>query len=160
PNARLRLMAAVMVGIDTGLRLAELRQMQWPEIQFAPRAQVWVPKERAKSKKNRWVPLLARSAKLLRSMYDSALEAGGGDAKKMVKWVFPNDTNDGPRVNFDKALRQFAGSYPNKKRDRRIDGPVVEAGLTPFSWHDLRRTCGCRLLQGQRAYQPGSHPRL
>ena len=151
PDARLNLMAAVIVAIDTGLRLAELRQMQWSEIQFAPKAQVWVPKDRAKSRKDRWVPLLPRAAKLLWGTREKALAAAGGDVKKMCRWVFPSDDNTGPRINLDKALRQFAGTYPDKKRKRLIDGPVLKDGMAPFSWHDLRRTwaAACSRARGR-----------
>ena len=57
--------------------------------------------------------------------------------------MFPKETAEGeapgPRVNFDKTLRQFVG------------GPCAAAGIAPFAWHDLRRTCGCRLLQLYKA---------
>lgn len=63
-------------------------------------------------------------------------------------------------VLYDKYVRSIAGTYPDKKRTRLIDGPVLKDGMAPFSWHDLRRICGCRLLQGQRATELGSHPKL
>jgi integrase len=126
PEARLNLSMAVIVAIDTGLRVAEIRQLRWDEITFGGKPQIWVPKERAKSGRDRWVPLLPRTLTLLKRMHGT----------KKCQWVFPNDTNDGPRVNFDKALRHFAGSYPDKTGKRIIDGPVVMAGLKPFSWHD------------------------
>jgi integrase len=142
PDARLTLLRAVIVAIDTGLRVCEIRQMEWKEISFDGN-HVYVPKERAKSGKDRWVPLLPRTLKLLQKMH----------ANKTCAWVFPNDTNTGHRVNFDKALRHFAGRAIVRRKGEvtvHVDGPVIRAGLAPFSWHDLRRTCGCRLLQGYK----------
>src|SRR5215472_11285069 len=53
------------------------------------------------------------------------------------EWVFPKVPRrgkpEGPRNNFDKALRKFVAKLPSD--------------IKPFMWHDLRRTCGCRLLQ-------------
>ena len=140
-KGRLTLKRAVIVAIDTGLRLAELCNMRWADINFE-RSNVHVRKEVAKSKEDRWVPLLPRVLALLRQMQ----EEKDGD------WVFPALTG-GPRSNFDKSLRHFAGTAvirPKRKGSRPnrfVDGPVIKAGLEPFSWHDLRRTCGCRLLQ-------------
>lgn len=129
PNARLTLARAVIIGIDTGLRVSEIKQMEWSEISLE-RREVYIPKERAKSGKDRWVPLLPRTQKLLATMMEE---------KGRTRWLFPKDAAEGrqpgPRVNFDKTLRQF------------VSGPVAEAGIPTFGWHDLRRTCGCRLLQ-------------
>lgn len=124
-QGRLTLKCAVIVAIDTGLRLAELCQLRWTDINFE-RGQLHVRKEIAKSGKDRWVPLLPRAAGLLLGM----LETGSKG-----HWVFPAMGGRGPRVNFDKTLRYF------------VNGPAKIAGIAPFSWHDMRRTCGCRLLQ-------------
>lgn len=123
-DARLTLRRAIIVAIDTGLRVAEIRHLKWAWVSFE-RQEVHIPKEIAKSGKDRWVPLLPRVLALLKEM----------KAEARCDWVFPNDTATGPRVNFDKALRQF------------VAGPVAASGIAPFGWHDLRRTCGCRLLQ-------------
>ena len=146
PEARMMLMRAVIVAIDTGLRVSEIRQMEWKEVNF-DREQVYVPKERAKSGKDRWVPLLPRTLALLKKMH----------ADKVGPWVFPKDAGErrvpGPRVNFDKALRHFAGTYIVRREgrpDETAEGPAVKAGIEAFSWHDLRRTCGCRLLQDRK----------
>lgn len=132
PDARLTLIRAVIVAIDTGLRVSEIRQMEWSEISFE-RKEVYIPKERAKSGKDRWVPLLPRTLDLLATMRE---------AKNRTRWVFPKEAAEGrqpgPRVNFDKALREF------------VTEVVAKAGIPKFSWHDLRRTCGCRLLQNYK----------
>jgi integrase len=136
---RLTLKRAVIIAIDTGLRLAELCNMRWPDISFE-RGNVRVRKEVAKSKKDRWVPLLPRSLALLKQMQEETAS----------EWIFPALGGKGPRSNFDKALRHFAGTAIIRRQGRAnqfAGGPVIKAGLDPFSWHDLRRTCGCRLLQ-------------
>jgi integrase len=45
-QARLTLIRAVIVAIDTGMRVSEICQMQWRKISFE-RKEVHIPKERA-----------------------------------------------------------------------------------------------------------------
>lgn len=123
-QGRLTLKRAVIVAIDTGLRLAELCNLRWTDINFASE-QFHVRKEIAKSGRARGIPLLPRVLALLKEMEEN----------RTGPWVFPAVGGRGPRVNFDKTLRYF------------VEGPA-HASIEPFSWHDLRRTCGCRLLQG------------
>ena len=85
------------------------------------RKEIVVTAARAKSKKERRVPILPRAERTLR-----LLAAG---------------CRRGPYVIH----------RPDGSRDRQMQAvirPLAKvAGVAPLRWHDLRRTCGCRLLQ-------------
>jgi integrase len=111
--------AALMLSIDTGLRSEELFGLPWADIDLV-RKEITVQAERAKSGKERRVPILPRAEKLLRGL------------QRHYASPYVLHRGDGARL---RSLRPA------------LRGLVAEAGLAPLRWHDLRRTCGCRLLQ-------------
>ena len=120
PKARL----TIIVAIDTGLRKEEQFSLLWSDVDLGKR-ELRVRAEVAKSSKTRVVPLLERTYQLLTAM------------RRAPASPFVFATGPGKRYS--------AGSPTNyealQKAARRAKiGEHVE-------WHDLRRTCGCRLLQ-------------
>ena len=112
--------AAIALTIDTGLRAEELFGLTREHVDLA-RKEIVVTAARAKSKKERRVPLLPRAERTLRMLED-------------MPWfgAYVIRQRDGRRYEHLRAIiRRLA-------RDARIP---------PLRWHDLRRTCGCRLLQ-------------
>lgn len=105
--------------IDTGLRKEEQLSLLWSDIDLE-RRQITIRKEITKSKRQRSVPILPRTLALLRALPRNAHS----------NYVFWN--RDGER--YTDIYRQLV----------RI---VAKLGMPHLSWHDLRRTCGCRLLQ-------------
>ena len=125
PNAIRRhekwMMAAAFAGyIDTGLRSQELLVMRWSWVSLE-RLEITVSKEVAKSKKDRVVPLLPRFARILCAMPRNS-------HTEVVFW------RTAMGCGFDDLNHTF---------QRYARG----AGVEGVSIHDLRRTCGCRLLQ-------------
>lgn len=118
-HAYLMFEAAFAMAIDTGLRKEEQLSLTWTEIDLE-RREVLVPNERAKGGIGRWVPILPRTEALLRALPRSRNSS-------YVFW-----TREGQRF-FD-VYQQLA------RVAKRI-------GIKDVRWHDLRRTCGCRLLQ-------------
>lgn len=121
---------SIAFAIDTGLRREEQWSLTWDRVRIDVEkkkvvgGELLIPKEIAKGKRDRRVPLLKRAAQILAQL--PRQDAKGNDYKE----VFVNA--EGERfVHRNKGLREAA------KR----------AGIPPLSWHDLRRTCGCRLLQ-------------
>lgn len=111
--------AAIVVAIDTGLRLEELFSRQWIHVDLEER-EIRVTADVAKTKRSvRSVPLLPRALQVLK-----ALPRNG-------PYVFWHD--DGERYS---------------EIHSQLDRIVVKSGVD-FWWHDLRRTCGCRLLQAR-----------
>jgi integrase len=112
---------AAVFAIDTGLRAEEQWTLTRPDINFA-RRRVTVQASVAKSGKSRVVPLLPRAAEIVE-------RRRGFNQSDYIFW-----RGDGDRVEHTWAYREFQKG-------------VKAAGLDDVEWHDLRRTCGCRLLQ-------------
>ncbi len=118
------LIDAMAFAIDTGLRAEEQWSLSRESFNYA-RRRVFVPGDVAKSHRSRWVPLLPRSAEIAERRRMSNIA-------DHTFWRY-----DGERVEHTWLYRLFQ--------------KVVEAaGLTNLEWHDLRRTCGCRLLQDHK----------
>ena len=118
-HGHLMLEAAIAVAIDTGLRKEEQLALTWREIDLE-RREIIVPNERAKGGVGRWVPILPRTEAILRALPRSRNSS-------FVFW-----TREGQRY-FD-VYQQLA------RTAKRL-------GISDLRWHDLRRTCGCRLIQ-------------
>jgi integrase len=129
PKAR----KGMVFAIDTGLRKEEQFRTMWTDIDF-PRQRLRVRKEVSKNGKERWVPLVPRVLGLLREMHREAT---------------------GPYVFMTYQGRPYSLGSPYyyealQKAVRRVNKARADKGLAPIAhteWHDLRRTCGCRLLQ-------------
>jgi integrase len=109
--------------IDTGLRKSEQWSLTWPQIQGGYK-EVWIPAEKAKGGRERRVPLLPRSAQFLAQLPRHLRRGDEPD------WVF----------------RKANGERYGERRKAFL-AAIERAGLNELIWHDLRRTCGCRLLQ-------------
>ena len=110
---------AIVLAIDTGLRREEQFALQHGQIDSAER--VINLTAGTKNSRARQVPIMPRTQKLLARM------------PRHIKkpWVFFHPEDGSRYLQLNKGLKAAA---------RR-------AGITNLTWHDLRRTCGCRLLQ-------------
>ncbi len=113
----------IAFAIDTGLRKSELWSLTWPQIQGGYK-EVWIPAEKAKGGRERRVPLLPRSAQMSAQLPRHLRRGDEPD------WVF----------------RKANGERYGERRKAFL-AAIEGAGLKDLIWHDLRRTCGCRLLQ-------------
>lgn len=111
---------AVIVSIDTGLREQELLGLTWPQIDF--KNGTIRTGTKTKSGKERYAPLSQRSAQLLERR------------PRHIKSSFVFFHPDGKRI---------------ARLNQGFEGAVRRAGLKDVRWHDLRRTFGCRRLQGE-----------
>jgi integrase len=110
--------AAIAFAIDTGFRRGEQFGLTWDKIDL--QVGEILLEGTTKSGKPRRVPLLPRSAQILAQL----------PRHIRGRYVFCHRNGD-RYVNMEKGL----------KAARR------RAGIRALRWHDLRRTCGCRLLQ-------------
>lgn len=115
------LQAFVALSIDTGLRHGELLSLEWANVDLR-RRELYVPKERAKSGVGRRVPLLPRALDVLRSLPRNKV---------------------GPHVLHKPRGARFA----QDAMWRPFKSLADRCGISDVTVHDLRRTCGCRLLQ-------------
>jgi integrase len=110
---------AITLAIDTGLRLSELFGLQWSQIDFA--RGIIATTTKTKSGRARHVPLTLRSRTIL-----------GTVARRLdTPYVLVNPDTGTRYVHMSKGLEAA----------RR------RSATAKLSWHDLRRTAGCRWLQ-------------
>jgi len=114
--------AMVAFAIDVGLRKEEQQGLVWTEIDLE-KSEVTIPAKRTKSGIERTVPLLERTRELLKTL--------------------PRHKNS-PYVFWCGDGRRYFDFYQILSRIAR------KLNLQHLEWHDLRRTCGCRLLQDHK----------
>jgi integrase len=113
----------VAFAIDTGLRRQEMFNTVWSSWD-KDRNEIMVTAHLAKNRKPRYVPLLPRARAILQ------------------EWE---------RRKIAESDYIFGGSnFVPPQRAQQITGRLLEAGIEDLTWHDLRRTCGCRLLQDHK----------
>lgn len=109
--------------IDTGMRADELLQARrsWVDLD---QNQITIPAEVTKAKKERSIPLFPR-------------------ARRIIEMLPANKHNDLLlwRTSAGKAFADL---------NKTLQAIAREAGVAKLKIHDLRRTCGCRLLQDHR----------
>jgi integrase len=110
---------AIILAIDTGLRLSELFGLQWPQIDFA--RGIIATTTKTKSGRARHVPLTQRSRLILNAI----------PRRLDTRYVLVNPDTGTRYVHMSKGLEAA----------RR------RSGTAAVRWHDLRRTAGCRWLQ-------------
>lgn len=107
----------IVFAIETGLRLEEQLSLEWSQVNQR-RQELTLTK--TKTSNPRVVPLTDKAAQILAQQ----------PRHLTSPYVFCKP--DGSRY-----LRLTRG----------LDGAASRAGIADLRWHDLRRTCGCRLLQ-------------
>lgn len=142
-HTRLMILCAIALAIDTGLRDEELLGLPWADVDL-DRKQLLVRKERAKSGRERTVPLLPRTQAIL-------AQIPRHETCPLVLW----HRNGKGFFDLNNPLKELCGirrklgpkSLARLKSDRPEAPPPAVADI---HWHDLRRTCGCRLLQDHK----------
>jgi integrase len=120
--------------IDTGLRLDEAFSLTWPEVNLK-RMTVTVT---GKGTKTRTVPLWPRAGRILEKTPRHLRRAGTPD------WVFCKRNGE----RYEKRTRGLTAAVARANEGRKPP-------MAHVTWHDLRRTCGCRLLQDKRHVETG-----
>ena len=128
-----RLMAAarglvedvITAALETGCRIGEILSMQWHQVRFSPRAELFIPAHIAKQKRDRRIPIsTVLAAVLVRRQTDPAGETLPPDA-----YVFGNEIG-GRRFSIKTAWRLTC----------------QRAGIVDLRVHDLRREAGSRWM--------------
>lgn len=113
----------IMFAIDTGLRREEQFSLTWANVNLQQR-EITIGADKAKSGKMRIVPIAERSLSILENM------------PRNLKSRFVFNNGSGRRYSPDShSVYDLLQKAANR------------AELEHVQWHDLRRTCGCRLLQ-------------
>jgi integrase len=116
----------VIVGaLETGMRRGELLSLQWHQVRFAPRAELFLPATKTKGRRDRRVPI----STVLRQVLERRRMDPAGRALASEAYVFGDEV--GRRRT---SLKTSWG--------RILD----RAGLTDLRFHDLRREAGSRWM--------------
>lgn len=113
----------IKFAIDTGLRREEQFSLTWSNVDLKQR-EITISAGTAKSGKMRIVPIAERTLYILENM----------PRNLKSRYVFNNEA--GKRYSPDSHTFYDA-----------LQRAAKSAKLEHVQWHDLRRTCGCRLLQ-------------
>jgi integrase len=119
--------AIVEAAIETGCRVGELLSLQWAEVRFDPRADIFLPALKTKTKSDRRIPMSMR----LRAILEMRRTDPIGHAMLPSAYVFGN------------AVGQRIGSI-----DKAFAAACLRAGSSDLHFHDLRREAGSRWLEG------------
>lgn len=118
----------ITAALESGCRLGELLSLQWHQVWFSPRAELFLPAQKTKAKKDRRVPISSGPGGLLAVLQARRNDPGGnplpGDA-----FVFGDEV--GRRRRSIKTAWRLACKRAN------IEG---------LHFHDLRRECGSRWM--------------
>jgi integrase len=111
------LRVGIILSVDVGMRKEELLGLKWEHLDLVKREITLAP-ERTKNKKGRVIPILPRSLRELEKL-----------------------ERKGPFVLWHSNGERYTSLSPQFRR------AVMRAKVKHTGWHDMRRTCGCRLLQ-------------
>lgn len=169
PHLSMMLRAAMALTIDLGLRKEELLNATWLMVDFDLNEWV-VPRDMDKSGFGRRIPILERSRRILQALPRSPLcpyvlwrpeRPKEGQPEKHGRYfdllpMLMEIATGGRSVVFKREATKLGLAGEELTEARRAAIAVKqerEAWAEPIpdlNWHDLRRTCGCRLLQDYR----------
>lgn len=152
----------VEAAIETGMRRGEILSLQWSQVKLQPKAEIFLPAQKTKTKSDRTIPISTR----LKAILEMRRHDPAGEEHPPEAYVFGNEV--GQQVKnvkraWQRALLKAHGFVP-----RYTTGRIVQKGsrkvqlrtgmLTPeclaalaqidLHFHDLRREAGSRWLDG------------
>lgn len=119
------LLPLIVAALETGCRLGELLSLQWAQVRFEPRAELFFPAQKTKAKTDRRVPISSALARVLEARrHDPA-----GEPLPSSAFVFGDELGR-RRASIKTAWRLTCG----------------RAGIRDLHFHDLRREAGSRWM--------------
>ena len=139
-----------MVGkgaLETGMRHGELLSLQMKQIRMSPRAEIFIPAQKAKQKKDRRIPISTR----LKAILEMRRVGPDGKAQPPDAFVFGNAV--GERVGsvedpWRTAVLKAHGFTPRWKGSSLTAESCADFAKIGLHFHDLRRECASRWLEG------------
>jgi integrase len=115
----------ITAALETGCRKGELLSLQWHQVRFSPRAEIYLPAGKTKAKKDRRVPISSVLLPvLMRHRYDPAGELLASDA-----YVFGDEIG--------RRRHSIKTAWKLTLKRAKIEG---------LHFHDLRREAGSRWM--------------
>jgi integrase len=150
------LRALVEAALETGCRRGELLSLQWKQVEgitvdgttitWAPKATLFLPHQKTKTKKDRWIPISSR----LKAILEMRRFDPKGEPHALDKFVFGSEVGtkvDGFGRAWDTAVLKSHGHTPTYTKTANLT-PESRAALQEIGlrFHDLRREAGSRWL--------------
>lgn len=120
-----RIRDLVIATLETGLRAGELLSLQWHQVRFSPRAEIFLPAQKTKAKRDRRVPI----STVLRAVLEARHLDPAGEELPHDAYVF------GDEVGRQRRSIRTAWRLACKR-----------AKITGLHFHDLRREAGSRWM--------------
>jgi integrase len=141
-----RLLDLITAAIETGMREGEILSLQWHQVRFTPRAELFLPAAKTKTKRDRRVPISSVLLALLRRRRNDPAGAPlGPDA-----YVFGDEL--GRRVGFNRrawasTVLRAHGHTPTYTKTKNLT-PALQRAFEHIDlhFHDLRREAGSRWM--------------
>ncbi|HXG57079.1 MAG TPA: site-specific integrase [Vicinamibacterales bacterium] len=115
----------ILAAVETGCRVGELLSLQWHQVRFSPRAEIFLPAQKTKAKRDRRVPISTE----LRKVLDARRSDPAGEFIPADGYVFGDEIGR-QRHSVKTAWRLTC----------------QRANLTDLHFHDLRREAGSRWM--------------
>lgn len=115
----------VVAALESGCRLGELLSLQWSQVRFAPRAELFLPAQKTKAKKDRRIPM----STTLQAVLTARKLDPAGELLPADRYVFGDEI--GRRRRTIKTAWRLT---------------CRRAGITDLHFHDLRREAGSRWM--------------
>lgn len=142
----------ITAALETGMRKGELLSLQWHQVRFTPRAEIFLPAQKTKAKKDRRVPI----SSVLRQLLDTRRHDPAGDLLPPEAYVFGDEIGR-RRGDIDRAWEvavlkahghKPVWSHPKKGSRSSKLAPTSRALLRDIDlhFHDLRREAGSRWM--------------
>lgn len=132
PACGAHLRAVVEAALETGCRRGELLGLQWQQVAFGPRAEIWLPAGKTKTGRARRVPISTRLKAILEMRRDTL----------RTELKLKDDENlSGSLYVFGNEIGQQHGAIKTAWRLA-----CQRANLHDLHFHDLRREAGSRWM--------------
>jgi integrase len=115
----------ILAALETGMRRGELLTLQWSQVRFYPKAEIFLPAVKTKAKRDRRVPI----SSALRPVLEARQHDPAGQLLPSDAYVFGDEI----------GRRRYSIHTSWLATCRR-------AGLTDLHFHDLRREAGSRWM--------------
>jgi integrase len=133
------LMPAVLLALNTGMRLSELRLLRWTQVDLKKKT-VRVGKSKTQSGANRTIPLNQRAAVVLQFWAEQFPK------RKQEHYVFPSERYGAAGDKFEPCVYDRDPKHPINSWKEAWESAKENAGVE-VRFHDLRHTCVTRMLE-------------
>jgi len=120
-----RLGPLIIAALETGCRKGELLSLQWHQVRFTPKAEIFLPAGKTKAKKDRRVPI----SSVLRDLLEGRRLDPAGDPLPPEAYIFGDEIGR-PRASIKTAW----------------GATMRRAKIADLHFHDLRREAGSRWM--------------